>query len=138
MVEMRIECIKHLACLLVFQLCPGDNASACSIPSHGTFIGSLRQPEIAIFEQLELVVAIVNRHKLTFLLAIVTTDTDAAVVWEIIVYILQLLNICLLQTEHIRLLFVNHFLGCRLTDVPCVVAIIGTAITNIIGNVLYG
>ena len=133
-VEVGVDEVELLSALLVLEQGPGGRAAAFGIPAEGRHIRGLGQPEGAPFEHFDRLLVVEDAHVLTLALAVVAADADALVVAGILRQVLYLVVIGFLDTEHVRLLVVDHHRRGRIAELPGVRAVIGLARADVVRN----
>ena len=120
MVHVEVEVEELQVRTLVLKFSPSTYSDASGIPSEIGSSGVLRQPELAVIQQLDIVFLIENGGILTLTLAVITTYTYVVVAVERCKHILQLRIEHLLSAEHIGLFEVDDAADTWTTLLPAV------------------
>ena len=108
MIHVEVEMEEAQARCLLLKLTPCADANADGIPSQLRRVGGLVKPEIAVVQQLQVILLIKDGGILARLLAVVAAHTNEVVVVERSTHVAQLSHKHLLGAEHVGSLKVYH------------------------------
>jgi len=100
-IKVKVEEVESELGTLVYELSPGADTDAGSVPPELRAVGCLAEPEVATTELSEAVSMVEDRRVLAFLPAVITPHADVVILGKALREIAKLMHLSLLRTEDV-------------------------------------
>ena len=119
-VRMKSEKPKAFMAFSIHESAPGANADVCCVPSFHRLCGIFRQPKVTGIKQFESFSLIEYGGILTFLLSVITSDTNVIIIGKSSQHVCQLVVKYFLSSEDVEIVKMNEICNNRVSLLPSV------------------